>query len=246
MVQQTGIQNVLGALVHFGVFRRLVVEGRTRTEVESLKTQIILDPALRARCDARILLNFIAGYSTALPELGEAKPAALALDPGVAPESEEEVDEQPAASNKTWNRRPKPLLERERAESQVDRIATLFGQGNDGTAYQYLDELVKSQTGDNSDHSHVVKSLCNIASQCTVRGRQDVSLECLHRALKYDRGIDAILYLQIGNEFRNLGQYDRAISCFEMAAQLDHGEKRDSIRLEIIRTSVARGEYGKA
>ena len=242
LVRNSGVENVLGTLINFGVFRRLVEEGRTQAEMQSLKTSIVFDQGLNERCDARILTAFIAEYSSGLPAGFR-----------VVSVRKRSADEFAGAdSTDKWFGESKEQfrtgadLKRAQAESQVEKIADLFRQGNDATAEQFLNELIELQTSSSSDHSHVVKSLCNIATKCVLFGRREISLKCLTQALTFPSGIDAILYLQIGNAFREIKQFDRAISCYVMAKQLNSGEKIEGIDLEIIRVEVAQGHYDKA
>jgi len=122
----------------------------------------------------------------------------------------------------------------------------LFAEGKDLQAQQYLDELIDRQTTNARDRSYAVISLCNIANRCSTAGRRDVGFACLTRAVELPHGLDAILYLQIGNEFRSIREFDKAIACYEKAKAIDDGSKADSIRDEIIRVSVAKGEYERA
>lgn len=241
MVDHVGIENVQGALIHFGVFRKLVEEGKSKADVEALK-RIVLNQELSKCCDPRIVLKLIMEYSSLLPtgsSLALTSPQITNLEVG------DESDDA-ACESELPAKRKNGDLKRGRAESQVAKIAHLFGQGNDQTATQFLEQLIESQTQNISDHPHLVKSLCNIANRCITPGRRDISFQCLIRALTFKNGIDAVLYLQIGCAFRDLDQFDRAIACYEEALKLDRGEKRDQIRLEIIRTSVAKGDYENA
>ncbi len=248
MVLQAGNNNVLGALLNFGVFRRLVTEGRSQADVEVLKKSIVLDGRLTQVCNPRIVLKFISEYSGNLP--------AGSLDRSTPPTPvKSEAIENEASSDEQRISRPRPLvvdrkrersenhLEFQRIESQIEKIATLFGQGSDQPAQQILDQLIQSQTANTGDYSYVVKSLCNIASKCGTQGRRDITYKCLTRALDYPAGIDARYYIQIGNELRDLSKYEEALSCYNKAKMLDNGERDNLIQLEIIRTSVAKGDY---
>jgi Flp pilus assembly protein TadD len=52
--------------------------------------------------------------------------------------------------------------------------------------------------------------------------------------------------MQIGNELRSISEFDKALECYQKAKLLDDGTKAAGIRDEIIRTSVAKGEYSVA
>ncbi len=242
MVKRAGALDIYGALIRFGVFRRLVLEGTTRALVESIKARIVMDNALGRCCDPRIMTAMVARYSSSLPSgLRVERPvvATAQTQPGL---------QETSKARDHLNSRPRVSadVQRARAESQVSRIADLFGQGNDSTAQRFLKELIESQSADRTDHPHLVKSLCNIATRTLVRGRRDVAIQCLDEALNYREGYDARLYIQIGNLLRTVNQCDRALACYDKAADLDRGEMRDAICLETIRTLVAKGEYGDA
>ena len=242
MVTPAVIDDIRGAMVSQGVFRRLVERGKTQVEVDSIRGRIILEANENKKCDARILTSFISGYSAKLP-VGRRMP-------NVEVVAEELSHNEPNAEVTGRSGLSKPReradVKLERAEKQIEAITDQFANGNDQLANRYLNELVDSQSNDVGDHRYLVKSLCNVANRCTIAGRREVSLECLKRALQFTAGIDTILYLQIGNEFRELNQFQRALDCYQEAKQLDSGEKRDSIRHEIIRVSVAKGDYETA
>lgn len=238
LVKQTGVTKVHGALIRFGVFRKLVERGKTQADVTHLRAETVLD--LADHCDPRIVNSLISEYSSSLP-------VGIQVFQGESPtgaaDARDEYNDVDNPNSTSHPRRVRSTHELQRAQSQVDRIADLFGQGNDDIGNQFLNELVESQTHSTEDHSHIVKSLCNIATKCRIRGRHDVSSMCLNLALKFKTGIDAVLYIQIGNALRDVQEYDRALECYEIAKQLDHGDRSDAIRLEIIRISVAKGDY---
>ncbi|MBI2481323.1 MAG: tetratricopeptide repeat protein [Planctomycetia bacterium] len=132
------------------------------------------------------------------------------------------------------------------AVSQVERITELYAQEKSPQAEAFLNELITEQRKHAGGEHHVVMSLCNIATQVDSRGRPEIALKCLQRALDFPSGIDARLYLQIGNGLRELGQFDNAVHCYDRAEQLDDGAIDEKIRLARIRLRVARGDYEDA
>ena len=239
IVARVGATDVYGALIRFGVFRRLVLEGTTRASVNSIKASIIMNAGLTRFCDARILVEIIGKYASTLPEgCGVERPVA-------ASSGRQSPFQEPSRVRDHLKPRLNPTSDSRRAsaESQVVRIADLFGQGSDSAAEQFLTELIQLQGANRADHPHLVKSLCNIASRTLVRGRRDVAIRCLTEASKYPEGYDAKMYLQIGNLLRTLNQCDHALDCYDKAAVFDRGEMADAISLERIRTLVAKGQY---
>jgi tetratricopeptide (TPR) repeat protein len=136
--------------------------------------------------------------------------------------------------------------EQQRAVAEVDKIAELFLEDRDETAVQYRNELVERQAN-HSDHSHLVKSLCHIASKCSDGGRNDAAFECLNVALQYENGVDSRLFVQLGNLFKDLRRFENATECFRNALRsADSSSDRDLINRELARLLVARGEYPEA
>lgn len=239
MVQNFGIRNVQGIFIHFGVFRRLVEEAKTRSEADSFKGQLAI--SLLKQCDARIVTRFVTAYAALLPM------GTRSLFRNSDLETENETEEPFRRNSVSRQPREGADIKRERAESQVDRIADEYVHGNHQNADQYLEQLIESQTHNTADHIHVVKSLCNIAKKCALGGDRKSSFKCLMRALNFPSGIDTVLYLQIGNSLRDVSQYDEALDCYEKARQLDIDFKwHDEIHLEMIRIAVAKGDYEAA
>lgn len=238
-VRARGTDNVLGALIHHGVFRRLVIDGRTQADKRTLNAAIVLNKNLQRVCGPRISAALVSAYTSKLP-IGFRTIEVQPPDRMVEFDAHDELSE-----DRTARFTPGADVLRTQAESQVERIADLFCQGSDHVANKFLDELIDFQTTTTNDHSHLVKSLCNIANKCVVRGRRDASLECLTRAFNYQNGVDAILYIQVGNAFRDLKEYERALKCYEHAKLLDQGDTH-AIQLEIIRLAVAKGDYTSA
>ena len=92
-----------------------------------------------------------------------------------------------------------------------------------------------------------MKSLCNIASKCTTGGRYDAAAECLTDAVRYERGVDSRLFVQMGNLFKDLKKFEEATDCLRKAERLaEYSSERDLINRELARLLVAKGEYGEA
>ena len=240
MVKQSGHDHLTGVLISAGVFRRLAEEASTQAELDSLRSQLLFDAALTSRCDARILTSFLSQIRSNLPAgsirrsslLGNAAKREMDLERETSDSVSRKADVGTGADAK-----------REWAEHTVEQIARLFSQGEDVKARRFLAQLVEDQTRDTLNHSYVVKSLCNLAQKCTTAGRREISLDCLKDALHYTDGIDSVLYLQIGNELREIKQFDESLDCYLKAEQLDDGSRAEGIRNEIIRVSVAKGQY---
>jgi len=211
-----------------------VTEATTQTELNDLKPTLVLEN----HCDARVLTQLISKYAMSLPK-GE-KVSRNSTTHGFGGTKTEIADDI------TSTKKESSLVQLERVESQIDRIVSLFGKGNDQPAHSVLSELIDSQTIGVTDHSHVVKSLCNIASKCSAKGRTDINIHCLSKALEFESGIDAILYSKIGNALTDVREFDRAVICYQKALDRNPGERRESILLNLIRLERVRGDYDKA
>lgn len=236
-VSDMGCDNVRGLLIQNGVFRQLVLDGKTQQDRLALNARIVV--GLKGLVHPRITTELVKAYLSHLPE---------GVRIATKPDTISDQDDEP-----TQEARPIRVKEvggadakLAKVESQIERIAELFGQRNDQLANQFLDELVESQTRDIADHSHVVKSLCNIATKCDVRGRRDISFTCLSRARQYRTGVDSVLFMQIGHALRSIRRFDDALACYSTALELDNGVYRDSIELDKIRVAVDQGYYDEA
>jgi len=235
LVNTVGHRELTGRLVSRSFFRKVVTQAKTQAELDQIKGNLAVE--LLGACDPRVLSRVLTDYKHTLP-VGVRKRKAIAAEVYRHEEPEEPL--QPTA--KTAHAPAHELYQR--AEKEVETIGRLYAEGKDYQASQFLDELVIRQLSGRPEF--VVKSLCNIASRTSTSGRRDVSLQLLRRALEQPEGLDAILYLQIGNEFRNLREFDNALDCYQQAKRLDDGTKAEGIRDEIIRVSVAKGEYDLA
>lgn len=229
---------ILGELVRNGVFRQLAREGDCQKAVRLINSRLLLNKELRAPTITKVLAKLTLKYASSLP-----KDTTVGSSLDVGYDSSED-----GITSNTERRRVHVDVDHvlNQVERQIDAIVNHFSTGNDGTARKYLEDLIDFQTKNTDDFSHVVKSLCNIAQQCTTMGRRNISLYCLDRASQFQRGVDSILYLQAGTAWRTLGEFAKARACYERALVLDDGSKRKSIRLEIIGIDTARGRYADA
>jgi len=238
-VKHAGIDRVHGLLIDFGVFRTLVLHGKTQQDRQRMIPKVII--GLKEHCNPQITTELLNEYFSKLP-----------VGLRVAQEAPSSIEDDPLEDARliTTGKSRTPYygsdVKLARAESQVERIAELFSQHQDQQAHQILKELVESQTRDSENHSHVVKSLCNIATKCEISGRRDINLYCLSKAQSFTTGVDAVLYAQIGTALRSIRKFDEALVCYEKALDLEHGEYRKSIQLDIIRVSIDKGDYENA
>lgn len=130
----------------------------------------------------------------------------------------------------------------ERALKQVDGIADAVSQGHDARARKYLRELVDSQLAYVDGQDHVIKSLCNIAQQCAEMFRTDFEYECLQLALEI-RDTDHYALVQLGDHYKRVGDFERAIDTLEKARHWGGGEVAESCRADV---HVQMGDFEEA
>lgn len=235
LVASKGHRELTGHLVAKSIFRKLATEGKTQADVDRLKGKITFE--LATVFDARIVSRLLSEYKRDLPagEHGSSEANVTGSDIG-------ESDEEELAQKRTA---PRPIHHLyQQAEKEVAAIASLFAEGKDFQADEFLRQFVARQQSYGGEY--VVKSLCNIASRTSTAGRRDVSFRLLQRAMEQSDGLDTILYLQIGREFREIREFEKALECYKCAKLCDDGTKADTIRDEIIRVSVAKGDYDAA
>lgn len=232
LVVSRGHRELTGHLVANSIYHRIVTEGKTQADVQRLIGEVAFK--LAKVLDPRVVSKFLGEYKRDLPP-GERR----GYQESIAEDDLQHSDEQTSAPGRVTARKVHVLYQQ--AEREVVTIASLFAEGKDVQATEFLEQLVARQSTDGG--KFVVKSLCNVASRVSTAGRSDVSLQLLQRAMEQSDGLDTILYLQIGNEFRDIREYKKALECYKLAKALDDGSKADGIRDEIIRVSVAKGEY---
>jgi tetratricopeptide (TPR) repeat protein len=232
LVASKGHRELTGHFVAKSVFRKIVIGGTTQADVERLIGEITF--SLANLCDPRVVGKVLSEYKRDLPPGDRRKHEAI-------PAADERQDRDGNAIDLVRKPTRKTHGLYQQAEKEVAAIAGLYAEGKDVQAANFLDQLVARQSTDGGEF--VVKSLCNIASRVSTAGRREVSFDLLQQAMKRSDGLDTILYLQIGNEFRDIREFDKALECYQLAKTLDDGSKADGIRDEIIRVSVAKGDY---
>ncbi len=111
----------------------------------------------------------------------------------------------------------------ERAIKQIEAIAAAVSEGHDGRARKFLRDLVDSQMAYEGGEEHVVKSLCNIAHQCSEMFRTDFEYECLQTAISI-RPNDGWTHIQLADHYKRVGRFVDAINSLKEAESL--GENR--------------------
>ena len=242
IVQQNGIEQTYTLLSWNGVFRRLALEATDRAKLNALKPSLAMDENLTNQLETapRIVVEIANELSKKLP-VGKARQSGVN---GQAVSDVSESEWQGYDSAKPQHSFAYDALNA--ALSQVGKITDLYTQLKDTQANSILDELIAEQRLHSNGEQHIVKSLCNIATQVNARGRPEISFNCLNKALDFPNGIDSQLYLQIGKGLRGLGKFDEAVRCYDRAEQLDNGLLSERILLERIRKRVAIGNYEEA
>lgn len=242
MVSQIGEYRVRANLILSGIIRRAVIELTTKHRLRELCGALIMET--QSHLDPRVIWAFLNAYKQDLPE---GSPAANKTVVTMTPVGKGR-DGNTVARASSHSRIPRRSAtdEQDRALAEVDTITRLFLDGRDSHARQYLSQLIERQSIA-SDQSHLVKSLCNIASRCTTGGRYDVAVECLLTAVKYEHGVDSRLFVQMGNLFKDLRRFDEATNSFRKANSFaENSAERDLINRELARLLVTQGDYKEA
>ncbi|MFQ6757110.1 MAG: hypothetical protein D9V46_12340 [Deltaproteobacteria bacterium] len=103
-----------------------------------------------------------------------------------------------------------------RVKKQIASITKAISQGNDFIAKKFLGELVDQQIASSKNKEYVVKSLCNIAKQCSEMFRLDFEVLCLDKAVAIDSS-DAWSLIQYGDYLKRTGNYDIALEYLSKA-----------------------------
>ena len=240
LVQQSGAEHVYSLLCRHGVFRRLALEAANTGQLDKLNPTLATQPSLCAELGTapRIIPLLVNELRKTLP-VGETSVDECPVDSEVIDSESQEVEVAPRQHASVHAAYTATL-------SQIAKITDLYGQMKDPQANDILSELITEQRKYSGGELNLVKSLCNIATQVGARGRPEISLNCLTKALEFPNGIDSQLYLQIGTELRELGKFEEAVTCYERATQLDDGSLAEKLRLAKIRLRVARGNYEEA
>ena len=242
LVKQNGADKSFAILSRHSVFRRFAIEARDHTSLSALTASLAMDESLKRQLDAapRIVVDLAKQLK---PHLRHAQQSAEAIGLPTVKRSRLPINVTFEESLPQHHTGHAAFLA---AVSQVEKISDLYRQLKDQQASSMLQQLVTEQLKHEEGEEYLVKSLCNIANRVNARGRPEIGLECLMKALQFPNGIDAQLYFQIGNELRELRQFDESIKCYRHAKQLDDGSLADQIRLAIIRVTVAKGRYEEA
>lgn len=229
---------VRGKLICAGVWRKAVVELKTKSLVRENEGSLIV--AAQSLVDARIVKAFLKEFEAKLP-VGTPK---RRVQDATIESTIDEMDHQ--AEHRGQATRRHADTQQDRAVREVEKISRLYIDGKDDIARGYYTALVDRQASE-ANRSYLVKSLCNIATQCAMGGRHDVAAECLNQAVGYEDGVDARLFIQMGNLFKDLRKFDQAAHCFQRAETLtSSGDDRDVINRELARLKVAQGHYKEA
>lgn len=242
LVRVEQLDEINVALINYGIYRRLAIDGKTQADVEALAGSLVTQQGLTRVCNARILRDFISEYkSTLLPGSRSGTNVAACVSEGDDNEGRSNQGSRIAARVGSAD----DLAEW--ASRQVDAAAEHFRNERDDLGRRFWKELVDAQTRDGGTHRHVVKSLCNLSNQCSAMGRTELAMEVLTEAFGFENGIDAVAYVQLGDEFYRLGQHEKASSCYRKAEGLESDfERSQQIRRKLIRTVSASGRYDEA
>lgn len=105
-----------------------------------------------------------------------------------------------------------------RVEKQKDAIKSLLRSGNRDRALTYTKQLVEAQRRE-SGREHLAKSLCDLGAFAKDLGDSGLQLDLATWAIQ-EVPDDAWSHGQVGEAYRALGNYDKALSAFAMAGAL--------------------------
>lgn len=242
MVNSDNRDQIRASLVTFGVCRRLVMEGDTKAAADQVFAELALVPGFKQVCDTRILRSYVNHYKEELPK-GTNRKLVVTDEKS----SDSAVGKSIDLVALPGRKRTKSDDLAEWAAKQVASIADQYRLGHDTNGNRYLEELVASQTHETTDYTHIVKSLCNLSTQCGLVGREELCMPLLQRAFQYRSGIDARAYQSLADEFLRVNELDRAEQCYLQAKDLETDSSRlDAILRKCIRVAIARGNYATA
>lgn len=240
MVKKQDLDVLRGRFIASGIWRRAVVDLWSQSLVEENEGELILSSS--SIIDPRIVKAFLSDFKSHLPTGTASRPNEVPIVESVSDQGF--VDQ--FHERRTPVARFNANAEQDRAVREVEAIARLFTDGKDEQAYEYLESLIDRQSSQ-LNHSYLVKSLCNIATQCVTGGRSDAASECLRRAAEYHNGVDARLFVQMGNLFKELRRFEEATNCFRRAMTLASGRNaHELIMREFARLKASQGNYREA
>ncbi|WP_237226381.1 tetratricopeptide repeat protein [Rubinisphaera sp. JC750] len=243
IVVQIGENRTRAVFIFSGFCRRVVVDLTTKSLVRKYSGALILDT--QQQLNARVAQAFLKEYESKLPE-GDSTPSSMGevyAAPSLDPRYSEASNSSPIHANNVIGNAD---AEQERAVREVEEIAALFVAGKDNRARTFRNELIARQSS-HVNHSYLVKSLCNIASKCNTGGRPEIAAECLTIAMKYERGVDSRVFIQVSNLFKDLRKYEEAAECLNKALSLANTlQEKDEINRNRARLLVSSGKYEDA
>lgn len=134
--------------------------------------------------------------------------------------------------------------ERDRALTQVNNIAQFVSDGHDDRAERFLGELVRQQL-QSSGTEFAVKSLCNLAKQCSNLFRVDFEERCLDWALRLQPD-DPWTLIQWADYLKRAGRFQGAITALDKAKVFAVGESVDVALSSLADVWTQQAEYDNA
>lgn len=241
LVQSLDEKSLRGSLIGSGLIRKLVSTGTTQVEVGAILGNLLFSNENTGAINARVLQRYINAYKKHLP-VGQKVDRKLSRPETSATKAF--VDE--TLEEVSIDRKRNAILKQEQAVKEVEAIADHYLKGEDGKADNFKKQLIERQSQE-TDRSYLVKSLCNIARRCSSGGRKDIAAQCLDLAAQESVGIDFKLFLQMGELFKDLHNFDEASDCYQKAASLaNDSAESETVNRELARLLTARGDYPAA
>ena len=119
------------------------------------------------------------------------------------------------------------------AERQRDAIKKLLAEGRVEQALRFTDELVSNQRR-NSDPEHIAKSLCDLSQFVKERGSPDLQRRFAEMATR-EAPDDAWAYATLGDAYRGLGDYPKALDAFQSSTVLGGRHVGNLGRAEVLK-----------
>tara|TARA_R110002111_G_scaffold262872_1_gene342334 strand:+ start:52004 stop:54112 length:2109 start_codon:yes stop_codon:yes gene_type:complete len=240
-VSQIGLIEVYAAFSYNQIFRRLAIELNDKNSLNALTIDFASILKKQFGPDGSFLIvDFMKILNEKIPNSNKHKVQTkrnLTNKPQTNTSAYSQHHEDPLHTT--------PYSALKAAVSQVEKIGALFAKGKDDQADKILGQLISENLKHPNGQTFAVKSLCNVANQARISGRDDVSWKCLLDALNYPDGLDSTLYFQIGESLRRHSDYDKALTCFQKAQALCSTYDK-GIHLAAIRVLRSQGHYDKA
>jgi len=233
LVSKAGAERVFALLSRAGIFRRLVFSLGQRSLNQRLKADLTLTPMLGSISSAPRIVSAL--YDALATDIDSQPLTPLHYASGEVTvdddDSSDYLTTSPSQHSSTYEAHKAAL-------SQVDRVVDLFLHFKDAEAHAVLDELIVEHLKWPDGQEYVVKSLCNVAQKTRDRAGSDVAFECLSKALEFPKGIDSLLYQQIGHWLRDLRRFDEALKCYDLAEKHFTGSVAAFERLTVNRIKI--------